>query len=146
MKHGPTTNRELIAPCGMDCSTCSAYLAYLNQVPRKRGRVFHCIGCRPRNKQCAYLKGQCELLSGNQIQFCFECPKFPCERLRHFDERYRRCYGVSPIKNLEVVRAEGVDSFLRRQRKRHACPDCGGMISIHNKKCFACDKVQRWKA
>jgi hypothetical protein len=146
MAYGPTAKFELIAPCGMDCSTCSAFLAFLNEVPKKRGHIFHCIGCRPRNKQCAYLKGQCEPLANNKISFCFECDRYPCERLRKLDHRYRRGYGVSPIENLEMIRAQGVEFFLRQQRKRHGCPQCGGMISVHNKKCFTCDKVERWKA
>jgi len=139
------TNADLLAPCGMDCSTCSFYLAYINGVPRKRGQIFHCIGCRPRNKQCAYLRGQCELLAINKIDFCFECDRYPCERLRKFDRRYRRMYGVSPIENLEVIHTKGIVFFLKQQHKRHGCPNCGGMISVHNKKCFVCDKVTRWK-
>ena len=137
---------NLIAPCGMNCSRCSAYLAFLNKIPKQRGQIFQCIGCRPRNKQCAYLKGQCELLTANKIQFCFACGRYPCDRLRKFDQRYRRSYGVSPIQNLETIRKKGVKSFLRQQTRAHGCPTCGGMISIHNKKCFACDKVERWKA
>jgi hypothetical protein len=140
-----TPKTELIAPCGMDCSACSAYLAFLNGIPRKRGRISHCIGCRPRNKQCAYLKGQCDLLPSNKIEFCFQCGRYPCDRLRRFDQRYRRTYGVSPIQNLEEIRAHGVESFIRSQQKRHGCATCGGMISVHNKKCFVCDNVTSWK-
>ena len=140
------TNQNLIAPCGMNCSACSFYLAFINNVPKKQGRISHCPGCRPRNKQCAYLKGQCDLLPDNKIEFCFECDRYPCERLRKFDQRYRRTYGVSPIENLEMIRTKGVAFFLRNQREHHGCPGCGGMISIHNKKCFACEKIERWKA
>lgn len=136
---------ELLAPCGMDCSTCSAYLAYRNGVRKKRGRISHCIGCRPRNKQCAYLKGQCELLPGNKIEFCFQCERYPCERLKRFDQRYRRTYGVSPIQNLEEIRRDGSEAFLRAQLHRNRCAQCGGALSVHNKKCFACDKITSWK-
>ncbi len=144
MKTAGAYPAELLAPCGMDCSTCSHYLALLNGIPKKRGKISHCSGCRPRNKQCAYLKGQCELLSKDKIEFCFECPIYPCDRLQRFDRRYRTTYNISPIQNLEDIRARGVESFLRQQRKRHGCPGCNGMISIHNQKCFACDKIIRW--
>lgn len=137
---------ELLAPCGMDCSSCSFYLAYLNDIPKKRGRISHCIGCRPRNKQCAYLKGQCDLLPKNKIEFCFQCDKYPCDRLRRFDQRYRRTYGASPIENLEEIRRNGPVAFMRNQQKRNQCAKCGGMISIHNSKCFACDQIISWKA
>ena len=146
MKPGTSTQTHLVAPCGMNCSTCSSYLAFINEVPKKRGKISHCIGCRPRNKQCAYLKGQCELLTRNKIDFCFECQRYPCERLKKFDARYRRVYGVSPIENLETIRTKGIEIFLRQERDHHACPNCGGMISIHNKKCFSCEPIQKWNA
>jgi len=146
MKDEAACNPELIAPCGMDCSTCSGYLAYVNGIPKKRGKISQCSGCRPRDKQCAYLKGQCELLAENKIHFCFECDRYPCERLRKFDARYRRRYGASPIGNLEVIRANGIQFFLLQQHKSHSCPKCGGMISIHNRKCFSCERIERWNA
>ncbi len=146
MKSGTSTQTHLVAPCGMNCSTCSFYLAFLNEIPKKRGKISHCTGCRPRNKQCAYLKGQCELLAKNKIDFCFECDRYPCERLQKFDQRYRRVYGASPIENLETIRTKGLHVFLRRERQRHGCPNCGGMISIHNKKCFACEPIKKWNA
>jgi len=46
---------------------------------------------------------------------------------------------------LMTIRTKGI-FVLRQQRKSHGCPNCGGMSSVHNKKCFACDKVERWKA
>jgi hypothetical protein len=97
-------------------------------------------------RQCAYLKGQCELLAANKIDFCFQCPRYPCDHLKKLDQRYRRCYGVSPIENLELIRDKGIQFFVRQQCKRHSCRNCGGMISVHNKKCFTCDTIERWKA
>ena len=143
--NGQATKSELLAPCGMDCSSCSFYLAYIHGIPKKRGKISHCTGCRPRNKQCAYLKGQCELLAKNKVRFCFECSKYPCERLSRFDARYRRTYGVSPIRNLEDIRDLGVFTFIRNQDARYSCITCGGRLSIHNKKCFACDRITCWK-
>jgi Protein of unknown function (DUF3795) len=138
-------NRELIAPCGMDCSVCSAYLAFLNATPKKRGRVTHCIGCRPRNKKCAYLKGHCDLLRKNKIEFCFQCRVYPCDRLQRLDRRYRRNFGMSLIQNLEEIWRKGVQAFMREQQRRYGCRTCCGKVSVHNKKCFACDKILSWK-
>ena len=130
---GQATKSDLLAPCGMDCSACSFYLAFINGIPKKRGKISHCIGCRPRNKQCAYLKGQCEPLLKNEVWFCFECPKYPCDPLSRFDARYRRNYGVSPIQNLEGIRDHGVFVFLRSQDAKNSCAACGGRISVLNK-------------
>ncbi len=136
---------ELLAPCGMDCAVCSGYLAFAHGIPRKRGAITHCAGCRARNKQCAWLKGNCAKLRNNRIRFCFECVDFPCARLAHLDARYRRDYGMSLIENLELIRDAGVQALIDRQQKRFGCARCGQLRSVHNRKCFACETVRSWK-
>jgi hypothetical protein len=134
---------QLIAPCGLDCSTCSRYLACLNALPKKQGSIPHCSGCRPRNKQCAFLKGHCELLRKNKVKFCFQCRDYPCARLRHLDERYRRNFGTSPIANLEEIRFKGIETFMRNQQNRYGCAACGAKVSVHDKKCYGCERMVR---
>ncbi|MBU1693535.1 MAG: DUF3795 domain-containing protein [Verrucomicrobia bacterium] len=138
-------DQKLIAPCGMHCAVCSAYLAWAHAVPRQRGKITHCEGCRPRNKQCAFLKKRCSRLRNNRVRFCYECPDFPCAPLSRIDARYRNNYGMSLIGNLEEIRDHGMAAFLKHQRKEHGCPSCGDWVSVHNKKCFACQPVHSWK-
>lgn len=135
----------LIAPCGMNCAICSGYLAYSHNIPRQRGKITHCIGCRPRNKHCAYIKGYCEKLRNNSLDFCYECPDFPCQRLKTLDKRYRNNYGMSMIENLNEIKSGGIDTFLENRRKKYECPKCGGVICIHNKKCYDCDTIESWR-
>jgi len=138
-------SENLIAPCGMNCGICSAYLAYSRNIPRKRGKIIHCIGCRPRNKQCAFLKGYCTELSEGKIRFCFECRGFPCYRLKRLDERYRKNFGMSMIESLNEIKNRGIADFLANQREKYKCSKCGGVICVHNKKCFDCEKIESWK-
>ena len=139
---------QLIAPCGMNCAICSSYLAYKNNIPRKKGKISYCSGCRIRNKQCAFLKKKCEdnlkLLRG-EVNFCFECNRFPCERLSHLDQRYRKNFGMSLINNLNKIKEKGILTFIEDQYRKYKCPKCGNLISIHSKKCFVCGKVNSWK-
>ena len=58
-----TIDRNLIAPCGMNCGICSRHLAYSNNLEERRGKIIHCSGCLPRNRQCAFIKKYCELLT-----------------------------------------------------------------------------------
>jgi hypothetical protein len=136
---------ELVAPCGMNCNLCSAYLAYSTGLPKKRGKISHCEGCLPRKKKCAYLKGDCPKIRNGEIRFCYECATFPCERLKKIDARYRMNYGVSFIDNLREIKRKGVDSFLRNQEKAFACERCGGVKSVHNRKCYQCESITSWK-
>ncbi len=130
-------DKNLIAPCGMNCNICRAYLAYSRNVPKERGKVTHCTGCRPRGKKCAYLKGQCENL-GTSIQFCFECADFPCHRLKTLDKRYRTRYNYSPVENLREIQSHGIEQFLQNQGGKYRCLKCGGVVSVHDEKCYDC--------
>ncbi len=98
---------KLIAPCGMNCAICSGYLAYTHKVKSRGIRMPYCAGCRPRDKKCAFLKKKCQLLLNGQIKYCYECQDFPCERLRHIDQRYQTFYRMSLIENLKYIKENG---------------------------------------
>jgi hypothetical protein len=134
-----TTDYALIAPCGMNCALCSGYLALKNDLKGKGIRMIHCVGCRPRDKKCAFLKKQCSKLSKGEVTFCFECESFPCNRLRTIDERYRSRYRMSMIENLQSIREHGIEKFLEEQEKSWKCQKCGEMICCHNGLCFNFD-------
>ena len=78
----------------------------------------------------------------SQIRFCFECADFPCRRLKTIDNRYRTRYSYSFIENLQEIKKSGIEEFLRRQEKRFKCPDCGGVISVHDGKCYDCARLR----
>ena len=128
----------LIAPCGMNCSICVGYFGY---AVNGRKRKIKCIGCRLRNKHCAFLKKGCENLTKNKITFCFECNDFPCESLKKLDERYKEKYNMSMIENLKYIEKYGINKFLKNERKRWKCPRCGGIICVHTKKCYSCEII-----
>jgi len=130
---------ELVAPCGMNCNVCAAYLVVTHDVKSKGLRMMYCIGCRPRNKPCAFLKKRCATLRNNEVEYCFECKTFPCEGLSAIDKRYRTQFRMSEIENLHRIRDEGIESFLRAEEERWKCPKCGGVVSCHNGLCFDCD-------
>ncbi len=134
---------ELIAPCGMNCAICSRYLSYVYNLKRSQ-----CVGCRPGNMKCAYLFEKCSgingALKGNaNASFCFECRLYPCKQINRMDDRYKKNYGMSVKENLECINRLGVDKFTRNQYEEYYCPKCGGLISIHNRKCFKCDTITR---
>jgi hypothetical protein len=134
-------SEELIAPCGINCAICSRYLAYKNSLRRSQ-----CIGCRPGNKQCTYLFGKCPKsnnVATSERIFCYECEHYPCKHLNRADARYRENYLVSIKENLENIRQFGIRQFIEQEYDKHHCSRCGGLISIHNRKCFSCDKVTR---
>lgn len=132
-------NEELIAPCGMNCGICSGHLAYKHDVKSQGIRMPYCPGCRPRDKKCAFLKKRCHLLSAGQVQYCYQCPDFPCPSLSHLDKRYRTLFRMSMIENLEYIKQHGTKQFLKQQEENWKCDACGAVICCHNGICYHCD-------
>ena len=137
----PGFSAELLAPCGMNCVLCSAYRAYVSQ-SQSKPHMTRCAGCRARDKRCAYLKGNCEKIRLGKIGYCFECAGFPCERLKHLDERYRSNYSYSMIETLRSIKALGVEEVLKTQWEKYRCRRCGGVVCVHDCKCYTCDEVK----
>ena len=133
---GSSNKTALIAPCGMNCSVCMAYLRDKNK----------CSGCRataidkPVTRLECKIKN-CELFQSPNSRFCFQCKKFPCERLKHLDQRYRAKYGMSMIENLENIRKFGIRKFLENEKIRWTCAECGGTICVHQRYCYSCGKI-----
>jgi hypothetical protein len=137
------SSEELIAPCGMNCAICSRYLAHVNDLKRSQ-----CPGCRPGNKKCSYLFEKCSgmnhALKGNaSAGFCFECDLYPCKPLNRMDSRYRSNYEMSVKDNLVCIKKAGIASFIKEQDEKYRCSKCGGLFSVHNRKCFKCDTITR---
>jgi len=128
---------DLIAPCGMNCRICLGYFGYTTSGKKRKMK---CIGCKPRDKSCAFLKKYCKKLSKKEVDYCYECPDFPCTHLKKIDKLYRERYNMSMIENLEYIRDKGIDNFLNQQEKKYKCPECGGVICVHNGICYSCGK------
>jgi hypothetical protein len=127
---------DLIAPCGMNCRICIGYFGYTMSGKKRKMR---CIGCKLKDKSCAFLKKHCKKLIKKEVDFCYKCDDFPCFYLERIDKGYRQRYKMSMIENLEFIRDHGMDEFLRQQEKKYKCQDCGGVICVHNEICYSCD-------
>jgi hypothetical protein len=133
---------DMIAPCGMNCGTCKNYLAYSRGVPQKKGKVSHCSGCLPRGKNC-FVKRGCKKLSSGQFKYCFECAEMPCDKISRLEKRYRERYATSFVQNLKELKEKGIAKFLQAQENRFKCPNCGDVVSVHDNKCYKCNKVTK---
>jgi hypothetical protein len=130
-----TFNRSMIAPCGINCGTCKAYLRAKNK----------CYGCRvdfdSKRKTCNECKiKNCELLVKTSSKFCYECEIFPCDRIKHIDKRYRTKYRTSLIGNLVSIKETGIETFLDNEVNKWTCPNCGSTLSVHLFSCPNCLK------
>ena len=145
-------DENLIAPCGMNCGVCSGYLAMKYDTKAQGVKIGYCAGCRPRDKQCAFIKKRCDLIKSGEVNFCHECDDFPCGYLKPLAKRYSNLYGMSMVENLEYLKEHGMPALLQREEEKWKCPECGGVICCHNGICFSCGveklkqkkKIYRW--
>jgi hypothetical protein len=128
-----TIHTTLIAPCGMNCHLCHAYIRDKKTCPGCRDddslKSKTCVSCRIKN---------CEKIVQDEAVYCFSCDSFPCDRLKHLDKRYRTKYGMSMIGNLENIRKFGIRNFIRNEKEKWTCPKCGELISVHKPQCLSC--------
>jgi hypothetical protein len=129
---------NLAAPCGLYCGICRQYLVLKKDLFEERGLKQGCKGCRIRHKNCAFIRRDCHALKKDEIDFCYECEKFPCDNLKKLDKGYRERWSVNLIKNLEKIKEVGAEEWLEEQRRLYTCPECGGEICIHDTECYDC--------
>lgn len=127
---------RLIAPCGMNCGICLAYLRDKRRCPGCLGEDINksasCIQCIIKN---------CEVIKQSQSKFCYECENYPCKRLKQLDKRYRTKYKMSMIENLENIKAAGLSVFIENEKERWLCKKCGGVICVHRGYCLQCGPI-----
>jgi hypothetical protein len=124
----------LIAPCGMNCRLCRAYVRDKKACPGCRGdndfKAQSCVSCRIKN---------CLNIVNARAKYCHSgCGSFPCDRLKHLDKRYSIKYGMSMIDNLENIRRLGIRRFVSSEKERWVCPGCGEIICVHKPQCLSC--------
>jgi hypothetical protein len=90
----------MLAPCGLDCSTCEAYLATqaddnkkLENIARQWSKQFDapiqpehiiCDGCRSNGRRCYYCQEMCEIINcvnSKKLATCAECEDYYCDLL-----------------------------------------------------------------
>ena len=121
---------KLLAPCGINCFVCRAYLREKNRCPGCRidssAKNKSCLRCKIKN--CAQLKSR----------FCFSCKDFPCFLIKRLDKRYRTRYELSVICNQLAIKKAGIMKFLKGETVKWGCPKCGKTLCMHNKDCLFC--------
>jgi hypothetical protein len=128
---------NLIAPCGMNCALCLGYQREKN----------HCNGCR--NEENIKYKTKhstnciiknCENLKNTKSNFCYECDKYPCKRLKDLDKRYRTKYNMSMLENLEDIKEKGIKEFVKQQNIKWKCSQCNELLCVHREYCLNCEE------
>jgi hypothetical protein len=126
----------MIAPCGINCGTCYAFLRANNKCPGCRVYSAH----KTKTRQSCLIK-TCSHLTETKSGFCYDCGNLPCKRLNQLDKRYRLKYHTSLVQNLLTIKEVGMDKFLVDEVVKWTCPGCGSTLSIHSDQCLVCHYI-----
>ncbi len=130
--------KELIAPCGMNCGICKYHYREKNTCP----------GCREVQRQTPTARfhcsvRECSILQDKKWMHCSNtCADYPCKRLKSLDKRYRTKYHMSMLDNLECINTQGVDRLLEKEAQKWACPQCNALVTCHGGMCLSCGYVK----
>ena len=129
---------RLISPCGLNCRLCRAYIRERNTCP---GCLIESVP-KPKTRVRCEIK-TCTQRKGVQQKLCNFCSEFPCRPLQRLDKRYRTKYAVSPIANLERIKAVGIRKFVVEERGRWLCQRCDSVLCMHEAQCVNCGNPRR---
>ncbi len=115
--------KALTAICGIDCFNCEFFHTNIDgffaSITPERKAAFdargmtieklRCNGCR--NGGCTTIGGKCDTLEcvkQHDVDFCFECPDFPCQRLQPLAEGADRYPHNLKVYNLTRIMSKGI--------------------------------------
>jgi hypothetical protein len=119
-----------VSPCGIDCFNCEVYEKNVTDEIRARFAgvtklppdQVSCRGCRAQGG-CRLHWGKCDTLDcvkAKGVQFCFECPGFPCEMLCPSAESALRYPHNLKLYNLCRIRQLGIEKWAEEAAANRA--------------------------
>lgn len=114
---GFTRTETRFSLCGLDCALCSMRLGD------------YCPGCGggAGNQSCALAK--CSLEHGS-VQFCWECPEYPCSRYEGFDDGDSFVPHRNRQQKIVQARELGLGVYLAQLEEKRAILE--GLLSHYN--------------
>ena len=122
--------KRMTAPCGLDCFNCPMYRAVTDEKLREKlaqsmgipAEKAQCGGCRPQNGIIGFLGmqqpcGVYRCISARNLDFCGDCPDFPCDNLHPYADRANFVPHNTKVFNLCLIRKMGLDKWAAEKAK-----------------------------
>ena len=93
--------------CGLNCALCSMQLGG------------YCPGCGGGAGNQSCVLARCSLEHGG-VQFCWECPEYPCSRYEGFDEGNSFVPHRSRAQDIARARELGLENYLTELEEKRA--------------------------
>ena len=102
----------LFSLCGLNCGLCPMYV---------RGS---CTGCKAGSWCAVRCKiAPCSVRHGG-VDYCFECPEYPCAKYDRIDERDSLISHRNQLSDMEKARRIGIDAYRKEQQEKAALLHC----------------------
>lgn len=100
---GFNRKNQLFSLCGLNCGLCTMRLGG------------HCGGCGNGNQSCKIAR--CSLEHGG-VEYCCECPRYPCEKYEKIDEYDSFITHRNRTADMGKLRNIGVDRYNAEQEEK----------------------------
>ena len=105
---GFVRNNPYFSLCGLNCRLCPMNLAG------------HCSGCGIDNQSCKIAR--CSMEHG-QIEYCFQCSRFPCQNYEHISDFDSFITHQNQISDIERFRHIGRSAYIDEQVEKRRILD-----------------------
>ena len=95
-------DNPLFSLCGLNCGLCTMRLGG------------HCPGCGQGNRPCRVAR--CAMQRG--VEYCFECPDYPCELYDHADEYDSFITHLNQRADMAKAQVIGIESYTAEQARK----------------------------
>jgi len=146
-----SSNKELVAACGLYCGACGIYLATQESDNKKilqyalvLNQTFEetlCDGCGAKkkslhcSKMCIFI--ECKRQKG--VDFCYECEEFPCKALNEFKSKMP--HRIEIIESQNRMKEIGIENWLIEMQDYFSCPHCKTINSAYHLTCRKCGET-----
>ena len=114
-------SKKMTAVCGIYCAECECHKAKDSEVLFKylvnagiKAESLPCPGCREGKGKCPPIKDECltyNCAQSKNVDFCFECAEFPCEKLNPSADRATVLPHNLKVYNLCYIKNQGIEKF-----------------------------------
>jgi len=131
---------NLVAPCGLYCGECTAFL---NE---------ECKGCRSNEGLSSEYRKHCRLYqcsNSKNLRICLECEEFPCKLFDFFkaEKLEESSWFLDVWSNMKQVKEIGLTNFLGKKesllRKRKECAEKRGIKYRNECRRWPCELLKR---
>jgi len=142
-----TPDKKLAAVCGLFCPSCTIYIASMYDHARLQSLAerfgvtaeqMECHGCRS-DKRGVYCNTRCKMTkcaTEKGIEFCGECPEYPCAELKAFQAQMP--HRIELWASQERIKVGGFEKWYSEMIEQYSCLNCGTINSAYDLACRHC--------